>query len=663
MITPKHRSRIATPLFSGLLMVLVLLTPVWDIEEGAGLALLYAMRGVRPPPPQVVIIALDAASAVKLGQPERPERWSRALHARLVEGLAVRGAAVIGFDILFEHPRGASDDRKLANAFRRAGNVILVEQIVRESVGAADGGKLAMIERRVRAMPSLLDAAAGSGPFVMPKTPTGVFEFWPRTPSTGDSPSLPLLMAGFLKTPVSSHENDSANSRKILSLYGPIGTIRTYSYAQALELLDDPVAGRQAFAGKAVVIGFSESNQSRQMDAYRTPYTTDDGVDLSGVELCATALANLLSDQHLSRPEVSACLPLLLLWSLVLSVPWMYLSTPRALLMTIMLGVLGLVVSSWVFIKLALWLPVILLCLVVPALTSIIGVTVHMAISRHRERQLTRAVALGLTFKGSRALAKLLAGREAGRIVHSVCLSSDIAGYTPLIERLSPEEASELLNRYFSRFIPLVEVHGGHVMDIVGDAVLSIWLADEGATAACQRARTAALALDRSMNGESGDGALPTRFGLHYGPVFLGELGYTHHREIRVVGNIVNTASRIQGANKSLGTRILASAEMIAGGGPGFSRELGRFLLAGKSLAVSLHEISAEPIPDVLSGRFSEGLALFASREHELALDCFTQVMTNFPEDGPTQFFVQRCREGKDGAKFDAEGSVSLSVK
>ncbi|MBL8398460.1 MAG: adenylate/guanylate cyclase domain-containing protein [Candidatus Accumulibacter sp.] len=644
-------------------MLLVLLTPVWDIEEGSGLTLLYLLRGVRPSPPQVVIIALDAASAAKLGQSERPERWSRALHAQLVDGLAARSAAVIGFDILFERPRDASDDRKLAQAFRRAGNVILAEQIVRESVRATDGLTLATIERRIRAMPSLLEAAVGSGPFVMPKAPGGVFEFWQHLPSAGDSPSLPLLMARFLNIPGADRADDAVNSRKILSLYGPIGTIRTYSYAQALELIADPIAGHQAFADKAVLIGFSETNQSRQMDAYRTPYTTEDGVDLSGVELCATALANLLDNQHVSRPAEGTLLPLLVLWSLVLALPWKQCSTRRALMITIILGVLALAISGWAFARFAIWLPVMLICLIAPGLTSVIGISSHMVIARNRERQLSQAVALGLTPKGSEALAKLLAGCEAGRIVHSVCLCSDIIGYTALVERLAPEEARNLLNRYFSRFIPLVEAHGGQVMDIVGDAVLSIWLADDGAAAACQRSRTAVLSLDRSMNDHEGDGALPTRFGLHYGPVFLGELGHTHHREIRVVGNIVNTASRIQSANKSLGTRILASAEMVAIDGPGYTRALGRFLLAGKSHAVNLHEISPEPIPEELASRFSEGLAWYTAGDNALALNCFTNVLARFPEDGPTRFYAQQCRLGEEYARSNADGSVNLSVK
>lgn len=662
-MTPEHRARIVIPLLS-VLLILAMLTPVWDIEERLGLDLLYALRGVRPPPPGVVIIALDAASAVRLGQSERPERWSRALHARLIDGLAVRGAAVIGFDILFERARDATDDRQLADALRRAGNVLLVEQVVRESVRASDGTPLASVERRIRALPMFLEAAAGSAPFVLPKASDGVFEFWLHLPTAGDTPSLPVLMARFMGKRDRQSSEKSADSRQLLSLYGPFGTVRTYAYDRALELIADPVAGRQAFADKAVLIGFSEANQSRQMDAYRTPYTNTDGVDLSGVELCATALANILDDQQLYRPDEGTLWPLFAIWGGVLSFPWLRFPARQALSITLILATVALASCAWTFARFGIWLPVVLICLLAPMMTGAIGTVFHLAAARRRERQLSAAVTLGLTHKGSTVLAKLLAGCEAGRIVHSVCLSSDIVGYTSLVESLHPECARDLLNRYFSHFIPLVEAHGGHVMDIVGDAVLSIWFADDGAAAACERARAAVLALDRSMNGEShDDGVLPTRFGLHYGPVFLGELGHTHHREIRVVGNIVNTASRIQGANKVLGTRILASAETVIGNGPGYERALGDFLLAGKTLGVTLHEISSTPFPDELASHFSAGVAMYVAGEYEQACGCFMAVLAQLPDDGPAKFFVARCQTEGDRTDVAGDGAVSLNNK
>lgn len=655
--------RIGLPLAVALTMALLMLTPAWNLEEGPGLRLLYGLRGVRPPPPKVVIIALDSASARALGQSERPERWPRSLHARLLGALAERGAAVIGFDILFERPRDPADDQRLADAMRRAGNVMLVEQVVRETIPGANGKPLGSVDRRIRALPMFLDAAAGSGPFVLPKTPDGVLEYWDYVPSAGDQPSLPMLMANAMAARDGQPSHTPAEGRRrVLGLYGPLGSVTTLPYARALELAEDPAGGAATFAGKAVLIGFSESNQSRQADAFRTAYTGSDEVDVSGVELCATAIANLLDGTGLLRPADTTLVPVLALWAALLVLPWSFLSSRRATLVCVGLTLAALGVISWVFSQQFAWLPVIFPVAIAPALAGLFGNAAHFRAARQRTAQLEKALDLGLTREGSEALDTLLRGREGGRTVHGVCLSSDIEGYTTLSESLSPEAARDVLNQYFACFIPVIQAHGGHVMDIVGDAVLSLWLADASASDACARARAAALELHRQMNESPVAGALPTRFGLHYGPVFLGELGATHHREIRAVGNIVNTASRIQSANKPLGTRILASAEVAAGAGPGHARPLGAFVLAGKSAPVKLVELRPQPLPETVAASFADGLAAYTGGAREAARLRFEDILAEFPDDGPAGFFARRCAVA-NGHPSDGEGGVVLTAK
>lgn len=68
------------------------------------------------------------------------------------------------------------------------------------------------------------------------------------------------------------------------------------------------------------------------------------------------------------------------------------------------------------------------------------------------------------------------------------CACSDIEAYTRLSETLSPAATTEALNRYFARFLPVIEAHGGHVMDIVGDSAMCLWLADDSAADACRQA-------------------------------------------------------------------------------------------------------------------------------------------------------------------------------
>lgn len=657
-------------LASLLTMAALMLSPVRNLEQGAGLDLLYTLRGVRPPPAEVVIITLDSGSARALGQSERPERWPRHLHARLVEGLAARGARVIGFDILFERAREADTDRALATALQRAGNVVLMEGVTREGVPGPDGKVVAHVDRITRPLPLLADAAWASGPFLMPKTPDGVIEFWGFVPSIGDHPSLPMLMAQLMTAGSPAAISPAPDiRRRPLNLYGPLGTLNTIPYARALELIADPVAGDTAFRGKAVLIGFSEFNQSRQADIFHTPYSTADGLDLSGVELCGTALANLLDGSGLRRPGELDQLLAVLAWCAALTLLWQRARTGIAVGLSLALGAAWVIAAAWSFGALNLWLPVILPGIIAPLLSGALGLGLHLRANRRRERMLEKALELGLSRQGSEKLATLLAGHAEGRSVQGVCLCSDIEAYTSLSERMNPATTRETLNRYFSVFIPVIEAHGGHVMDIVGDSAMCLWLIDKHPADACRQARAAALELHQRLNEAplDDDTALPTRFGLHLGPVFLGDVGSAGHRELRVVGDVVNTASRIQGANKPLGTRILASAEICRATGEapgaGQARPLGRFLLAGKQSTLDLYEIRPRAIP-------VDAAQLFETARGELvsapgsARERLTEVLTWCPGDGPTRFYLQRVINRLAGENLpDRDDCIVLDTK
>ena len=117
---------------------LILLPITIGLEEDSGLGLLFKMRGARGAPSDVVVVTIDKASSDKLEQPSEPEKWSRAIHARLIENLVKGGAEVIAFDIFFNESRSHEDDRLFADAMRNAGNVVLCECLRKEAVPLTD---------------------------------------------------------------------------------------------------------------------------------------------------------------------------------------------------------------------------------------------------------------------------------------------------------------------------------------------------------------------------------------------------------------------------------------------------------------------------------------------------------------------------------------------
>ncbi len=148
------------------------------------------------------------------------------------------------------------------------------------------------------------------------------------------------------------------------------------------------------------------------------------------------------------------------------------------------------------------------------------------------------------------------------------CLVTDAADYTTLSETLQSEQLAALLNQYFEAlFRPVLDL-GGYVSDVIGDSMLALWpdrgSGRQGRLRVCEACLDAVEAVER-FNRISPIAKLPTRFGVHFGPVTLGMVGALTHYEYRAVGDTVNTANRVQGLNKRLGTRVLASEAAVEG--------------------------------------------------------------------------------------------------
>ena len=632
------RLLLGLPALAGLLAAATWLTPLSRLEWALGLDLLYAMRGHRPAPDNIVVVAMNGASARTLGLPLRADRWPRRLHAALVDGLHAAGARVIGFDLLFARPRDAADDAALALAIGRAGNVVLAETVERNFV--RDGNRLVAATEISRPPLRLLaDAAWATAPFVLPKTPYGVFEFWVRVPTLGDRPSLPARLAEYLGVTAGSMPDGAV----AMNLYGPIGSFDTIDYPSALDMLADPVRASY-FAGKAVLVGYSETNQSLQVDAYQTPFTRDDGVDVSGVELCATALANLVERSWLRRPAEWVASSALAVHAALLVVPWLFLGARSAIVAMVLVQSLLAVVVVAAFSQGLLWLPLVVPLVASPLIAAALGAAhTHMRhLDRHRE--LEHAIELGLSPEALARLSAMIGDLRQGRTLFAICLCSDIVSFTRLSEGRSPQAVRDMLNAYLERFAGAVEANGGHIADMVADSVLSLWFADEGSATAVAAACAAALRVDREMNGPSpAAGALPTRLGLHCGPIFYGAIGTGGRRELHAVGDIVNTTSRIESANKYIGTRVLISRELAVQAGDSCSlRGLGRFAVSGKEQVLELYELRERPLSQTTASRFDEALAAFRQGRLDQARGIFAEIAGS-GDGAPAAFYVQAC--------------------
>jgi adenylate cyclase len=156
---------------------------------------------------------------------------------------------------------------------------------------------------------------------------------------------------------------------------------------------------------------------------------------------------------------------------------------------------------------------------------------------------------------------------------------------------------------------------------------------------------------------------MPTRIGLHAGWIMVGNVGGKGHFAWSVVGDTPNTASRIEGLNKHLGTYMLASQDVVGDLDGLLTRRVGRFQMAGKTDALDIHEVVArrsEATPSQLHlvTLFEAALRACETGCIPEASDLLRRVLDEFPNDGPSRFHLERCVNHCAGTRILDDATV-----
>ncbi len=459
----------------------------------------------------------------------------------------------------------------------------------------------------------------------------------------------------------------SGREVRYLNFYGPPRTIETVPYHLLIEDNGDESVniGQSDYAGKIIFVGFSAetvAGQDKVRDDYHTVFSRADGLTLSGVEIAATALANLLEDESIRL--LSPLSGVVILFLLGTAVCLLCFSTPGSHTIwytsrIILTGSLSVVLygslSVWLFGEMQIWMPLAIpLMLQLPA--GVIGIVTLLYFETERERR--RIETLFGVHRPGPVVRDMMRNtgpmHTDGQLVYGVCLATDAERYTTLAEAMDPRELAALMHAYYESIFEPVERHLGKVSDVIGDAMLAIWAAGSADPVLRERACMASLeiveAVEHFNRNSNGRPPLPTRLGLHFGEMVLGNIGARQHYEYRAVGDIVNTANRIQGVNKYLGTRLLVSEEVVRDLDDLLLRPLGQFLLSGKSQSVRLFELIAckqksNTVQQQLCIVFERALNIYESGNWADAISHFEAIHEIFPEDGPTRFMLAHCRE------------------
>ncbi len=627
--------------------------------------------------------------------------WPREVYGPLLDYLKRNGAKAVVFDVLYTEPSayGVADDEALGAAAGRFGNfvgAVFLGKQTDQAVKWPEGVPANPIS--IEGWPGLAKRTAESelispgAAFPVPEVatnaawlanvrevPDGDGVFRRAMPfRIFDGQVLPSLgfagwLAGQAEKPVAARiEGDrliagdrriplDAGGRMILRFRGKSGTHETFTAAaviqselRLLEGGEPPIRDGSVFKDAYVVFGFSAPGLK---DLRPSPM----GGDYPGPEIYATMLDDLLAGDFLRDAPV----PLVWLWVLGLALAAGVVSASAKSGWQSGLAALVLIPLPTLA-GLAAWQAGVVLPAagasagVVMALLG--GAVVNFVLEGRQKMFIKGAFKHYLSAEVIEQIMRdpnsLKLGGERRELT---IFFSDLQGFSTISEKLGPEDLTKLLNDYLSDMTDIILEEGGTLDKYEGDAIIAFWNAplhqpDHAVRAVRASVRCQRKLAERRAEFEQRTGAvLKMRIGLNTGPVVVGNMGSSNRFDYTVLGDAANLASRLEGANKALGTYLMIAEStwsQTAGAFPG--RVLGQLRVVGRKTPVRVYEATGleGEAPGEAETKFEAALAQAKAGRWADAAEAFTAL----GDDAAAKTYAKKCRElaaAGSGATWD----------
>jgi adenylate cyclase len=626
-------------------------TPVTNEAEQALYDLrTYTFTDAVEPDDRILLVVYDDKTLMEARKRSPLDRGLLAKALRNLDGL---GAKAIGIDILFDQPQD-EDDELIATlrAMKTPVSIAFAEMTVnKDDIGWDQQQYLKQFLAR-------LDGSRAHPASITLDNAYGVTRVWPKIHSQLP-PALTRAMltaAGEGAKSLPGYEGairyrralyDNPTDKQPIYTSFPIGNFADPELASAFA---GAVAGRYVLIGGDIV----------DYDRVETPLTAFTGdTRPPGIQIHAEMIAQMLDGAALPRPGS---------W-----VFWL-----QGLLVVLAAALTGMLeLRAWKIVPLLvgqlaiiLGLPFLLQANGIdtfdyPAVGPALGWIVAFAAVTSAARASTavqRQFAQG-------ALGKYLPKQMADEIIEHperlalhgekkpiFVLFSDLEGFTKMSHAIPPEMVAKLLNRYLDMLSEVVLAHGGVIDKFVGDAVVAFWGApiarpDDGERAA--RAGYALWQAGEAFRTGVGPGVPPigkTRVGLHYGEAVIGNFGGKSRIQYTALGDSMNTASRLEAANKALDSAVMASREFADRSGLDWWRPMGRVVLRGRSKPVDLFE-PAPDFPQEDRAALYQAMILFET-DRAAALEVMAALVARYPADLALANLLARSRSLPDDRAY-----------
>jgi adenylate cyclase len=623
----------------------------WYLVELKLFDLLSVATAPRKSQLPITIVGIDEASFAQLG---KRWPWPRDMHAKLVQRLAGAGASVIAFDLLFPENATPEEDKALAEAIKAAGNVVLAADYSFHETAVARQWL------RVDPVPEFTAAGAITGLATVRLDEDAVLRAMPAAPDAFWRQAVRALLKARPGVVPQPFVADDAMIRHL----GPARTFPYVSYYQVLN--GDPAIPKDYFADQIVLVGrdvrASLESRGSSPDAFATPFLQESKLLTPGVEIQATILENALMGQALEPAgpwRNAGVLTLVLVLALPLQAWW---HPVRSAVLVLLIGGAVTAWSYWLFASANQWQFVGAPAAALVAAYLLMGTGSYIT-ERRRTGELRSAFSKYVSREVvDRIIAQPDSLKLGGERRDLTVLFSDLAGFTSVSEKLPPEKVADLINLYLNEVTGVIMAHGGTVDKYVGDAVMAFWNAPLDDRDHALHATQAAIGMQAAMARlqprfrELGVEELHMRVGVHSGPAIVGNMGSDLRFDYTALGDTVNLASRLEGANKPYGTPILLSADTAAqlrGRIP--LRLVDRVRVKGKTIPVEV----ATPCDDpALVKATAIAFAAYAARDWDEAEAAWLNVALAAPDDPLAAIYLDRIErfrqepppEGWDGA-------------
>ena len=615
--------------------------------------LLYdSVYGLRPVQDQtggnVVVLAVDQESLRQVLNPEGKKRrfgwpWPRETWGHIISYLNRCGARAIVFDILFAEPSPHGDDSLLAK-MADASRVPVIF-----AVEVSPDGKPTDFAPPVRAP---IFGAVNIG---------GSAIYRSYEPLVHDFPSLAMRVVSV----AAPNAGPVRTLPFLVHYYGPFTSRdgqHTFHYVSAASIFAAGYAAdrggevnpahRALFGNKIVLIGGIAAGL---YDVKSTPLSSF----APGVDIHATAIENLLFYQRVRRVAAG--------WAVLSVIVSAFLAAivvvlPRGALWKVagaaaVAGVLFACAIELFRGRQIYWLP-----LASPIIALVLATVGAFAWSYFAEDRRRRVLLKALSQYVSPEIAAEVerdpeSVRLGGEERQMTVMFTDIQGFTDLSERMPVDQLTNLLNYYLGEMSSLIKLTFNGTLDkYIGDAIMSFWNAPgrqpDHAILACR----AALAMERREReiqpelSRLGAPGLLTRIGVNSGAMKVGNMGSPQKFNYSVLGDAVNLGSRLEGANKFYGSRILLSQNTAEQLETQFVlRKLDLLRVKGKQQPMAVYELMAEGQPDGdLQARVAEYEAafdLYQWQNWDQAEAKLRALLERYPGDAPAAALLSRIAD------------------